>query len=525
MDGRPVRVLMVEDDDDDFVLTREYLAEIPGGQYRLDRASTFQAGLEAIARNEHDVYLLDYRLDGHDGLELLREAIRRGCRAPLILMTGVGDQEVDMEAMRAGAADYLVKDRLNGPTLERSIRYAIERKKAEEALRAAREQLEQRVAERTAELSAANELLALEAKRKDEFLAMLGHELRNPLAPVRNALHVLRTRYSGDPVAAQMVSVMDRQVALMARLVDDLMDVSRITRGKIELRKAPVDLAVAVTRSVESVRPFLNERRHQLTVHLPPEPVFVQADVARLEQVLMNLLNNAAKYTEPGGHVTVTAGREGGQAVVRVRDNGIGIRREMLPRIFDLFQQADRVPGRVIEGLGIGLTLVRNLVELHGGTVSADSEGPGRGSEFTVRLPALAAPPSEAPAVRPQRRARPLRILVVDDNVDGAESMALVLRQDGHQVRVAHDGPAALDAARALAPEVVLLDIGLPNGMDGYEVARRLRALPGAADARLIALTGFGPDGDAQRSRDVGFDRYLTKPVDLAALNDLLARV
>jgi CheY-like chemotaxis protein/anti-sigma regulatory factor (Ser/Thr protein kinase) len=269
----------------------------------------------------------------------------------------------------------------------------------------------------------------------------------------------------------------------------------------------------------------MEARAIELSSELTSEPLSVDGDAVRLQQVLVNLLNNAAKYTEPGGHVTVSAAREGGTAVVRVRDDGIGIRREMLPRIFDLFQQADRVPGRVIEGLGIGLTLVKNLVEMHSGTVTADSEGPGHGSEFTVRLPVVAATPPDSRVAQRGPPPRALRILVVDDNADGAESMALVLRQEGHQVRVAYDGPSALDAARALAPEVVLLDIGLPNGMDGYEVARRLRALPDAAGARLIALTGFGADGDGQRSRAAGFDRFLTKPVDLAALNELLARV
>jgi PAS domain S-box-containing protein len=368
--------------------------------------------------------------------------------------------------------------------------------------------------------------LAERDRRKDEFLAMLGHELRNPLAPIRTTLHVLRERLTGDPLLEQVGGMMYRQVRQMTRLVDDLLDVARISRGKIDLRKGPTDLAAAVNRAVEAVQPFLHERGHELKMEVPPGPLPLEADSARLEQVLANLLNNAAKYTPPGGRVTLTVGREGDEYVVRVRDTGIGIRPEMLTHVFDLFQQGERVPGRVSEGLGIGLTLVRRLVELHGGTVAVFSAGPDQGSEFVVRLPALpagaaaAGPPAETAASAPPR---PRRVLVVDDNVDAADSLALLLQTTGHEVRTAYDGRQALAAAREFRPQAVLLDVGLPKGMDGHEVARRLRQEPGLESVLLVAMTGYGQPEDVQRARDAGMDHHVTKPADPEEIQRLLA--
>jgi signal transduction histidine kinase len=413
----------------------------------------------------------------------------------------------------------------NVTLLELPVRVATLVSTLRAALRARRRQYQSRA--HLAERERVAEELKDAAHRKDEFLAMLAHELRNPLAPVRNALHLMRRQFAGDAVLAQTGTMMERQVAHLVRLVDDLLDVSRITRDKIELRKEPLDLRAVVSRVVESVRPALDERGHHLEVALPAEPVWVDADPARLEQVLENLLSNAGKYTPPGGHIRCAAGREGGEAVIRVQDDGIGIRPEMQARVFDLFQQADRVPGRVSEGLGLGLTLVRRLVQLHGGTVVVHSAGPGRGSQFVVRLPLAAeavgrakeSAPSPAPA-----RGRPLRILVVDDNVDGAKTLAALLRLEGHEVQVAHDGPAALEAAAAFRPETVLLDIGLPKGMDGYEVARRLQELPVARQTFLVALTGFGQEEDRLRSRAAGFRDHLVKPVDPEVLRGVLAR-
>jgi signal transduction histidine kinase/response regulator RpfG family c-di-GMP phosphodiesterase len=365
-------------------------------------------------------------------------------------------------------------------------------------------------------------------RRKDEFLAMLAHELRNPMAPILNALHLLREE-GGDPAAEQAREVAERQIRHLARLVDDLLDVSRISSGKIHLRKGRVELGETVARAVETARPLFAARRHVLSVSLPDEPIPLEADATRLEQVLANLLNNAAKYTEPGGWVVIEALREGEAAVVRVRDNGIGITPELLPRIFDLFTQADRSLDRSQGGLGLGLTLVRSLVEMHGGSVTAASAGVGKGSEFVVRLP-LGAPEAHGemkgtghPGPPPESvEARSRRVLVVEDNIDGARLMAQLLESGGHQTWMTHDGLSALEAAREQRPEVVLLDIGLP-GMDGYQVAERLRRMEGMERALLVAITGYGQDVDRQRTHEAGIDLHKIKPVDPEALLKLVA--
>ena len=363
--------------------------------------------------------------------------------------------------------------------------------------------------------------------RKDEFLAMLAHELRNPLAPIRNGLHVLSLCGADRLAAEQVRGMMERQVHHLGRLVDGLLDVSRISRGKIELHKEVVDLASVVNRAVAATHPFFDERRHELTISLPTEPVSLEADPTRLEQVLANLLTNAARYTDSGGRIWLTAQREEGEAVVRVRDTGIGIDSGMLPRIFDLFVQGERRLDRSQGGLGIGLTLVRSLIELHGGTVLVRSAGVGQGSEFIVRLPALPEGlngnvlRSEVAASLPPSAAR-CCVLVVDDNVDAAESLAMLLRLQGHEVQVAPDGPAALEAALACWPDVVFLDIGMPR-MDGYEVARRLRQQANHDGLVLVALTGWGREEDRRRSREAGFDHHLVKPADPEALRQLLA--
>jgi PAS domain S-box-containing protein len=389
-----------------------------------------------------------------------------------------------------------------------------DRKLAEEN---ARRLLQEQAARRAAE----------EADRlKDQFLAMLAHELRNPLAPIRNALHIMRQPGANGAVVGRAQDMAERQVQHMARLLEDLLDVSRISQGRIELRKETVDVAELVNRTVEAVHPLVETRRHELTVTLPPEPLRVDADPTRLEQIITNLLTNACKYTDPGGKIWLSAEREGDHAVLRVRDNGIGVRPDMLPRIFDLFVQAERRLDRAQGGVGIGLTLVRRLVEMHGGTVHAASAGPGQGSEFLVRLPALDAAPAArgsgtaAPVTPPARRLPPRRVLVVDDNEDAANTMAMLLELEGHEVRAVHDGSAALEAARQMHPEVVLLDIGMP-GMDGYEVARRLRQDPHQAGVLLVAVTGWGQEDDRRRSREAGFDEHLVKPSDLARLREL----
>lgn len=360
-------------------------------------------------------------------------------------------------------------------------------------------------------------------RTKEEFLAMLAHELRNPLAPLSNALHLL-TR---EPQHARerSLEIGLRQVKHLGRLVDDLLDVARITRGRIELKRRSLELRAVVAAAVQSTRPAIDAREQQLSVTLPAEPIHLHADEVRIEQILGNLLTNAAKYGSAGGHIWLTVERAGNNAAIRVRDDGIGIAPEILPRVFDLFAQADRSLVRDGGGLGIGLTVVRRLVEMHGGTVEARSEGLGRGSEFMITLPILDSPGAVRQAAPPTVPVaeQTLRILVVDDNRDSAESLAMLLELGGHEVRTSYDGVAALDAIAADRPDAVLLDIGLP-GLDGYEVARRVRAMPGAAAVLLVAVSGYGGEDDRERSRDAGFDHHLVKPVDLAALERLLVR-
>jgi CheY-like chemotaxis protein len=348
---------------------------------------------------------------------------------------------------------------------------------------------------------------------------MLAHELRNPLAPIRSGLDLLSLRDGDDD---ESVCLMRGQVDHLARLVDDLLDVSRIMRGKIQLRREPVDLTAISQSALETVRPSVEEQRQTVTVSTPPDPVWINADPVRVAQIASNLLNNATKYTEPGGTIWLTISRKGGEAVLSVRDNGVGLDSGLLPRVFDLFAQGDRSLERSQGGLGIGLTLVKTLVELHGGKVSAHSEGAGKGSEFIVRFPLLkqVEPPRRLPERPSQVRGR--RILVVDDNVGTTKIQSLLLARLGdHEIRTAHDGVSALSIAAEFSPEIVLLDIGLPK-MCGYEVARQLRAQPDGEDALLVALTGYGTEEDRRRSLESGFDEHLVKPAGLEALRKLL---
>jgi signal transduction histidine kinase/CheY-like chemotaxis protein len=352
-------------------------------------------------------------------------------------------------------------------------------------------------------------------RRKDEFLATLAHELRNPLAPIRNALEILRLA-GEDPHRARVArEMMERQLVHMVRLVDDLLDVSRITTGKLAVRKAVVDLQGIVRDAIETVRPFIEARRHVLDAHLDGEPIRVEADRTRLGQVFANLLNNAAKYTHPGGRIELTISREGNEAVVRVKDNGIGLAPESLGGIFEMFVQVDRSLERSQAGLGVGLTLARRLVELHDGELVAASAGPGKGSEFTVRLPVATGDVVKDAKVSGESPARPSsrRVLLADDNVDFATSLGELLRAHGHEVRVVHDGEAALETAARFEPHVAFLDIGMPK-IHGYELARRLRAQPATARCVLVAVTGWGQEDDRRRAREAGFDRHLVKPVD-----------
>ncbi|WP_332813890.1 hybrid sensor histidine kinase/response regulator [Ramlibacter sp.] len=370
----------------------------------------------------------------------------------------------------------------------------------------------------------AEEALRNADRRKDEFLATLAHELRNPMAPIRNGLAILRVPGLEPGTRGRMLELMERQVQHMVRLVDDLLEVSRITRGKIELRREVVELRSVVRASLEGQQPQFHAAQHEVRVDLPPQPVLVDADPTRMAQVVDNLLNNACKYTPDGGRVRIGLHVEGDQAVLAVQDNGTGIPADMLDRVFDLFTQIDRTLGRAKGGLGIGLALVQQLVRMHGGTVQAQSEGIGAGARFTVRLPLLAAdtgPGAAGGAPELAAAAQPLRVLVVDDNHDAADSLALLLEAGGHQARTAYDGFEALRAVPEFRPRWVLLDIGMP-GMDGHAVARALRERPGGEQLRLVAVTGWGQADDRRLTQASGFDAHLVKPVEPGTLLRLL---
>ena len=432
---------------------------------------------------------------------------------PSVLEKGHGEIEVRFRHFKTGEARWMtykvltLPDAAGRPVALATVSQDVtERKRLEDSLR--------RVA---ADLSEAD-------RRKNEFLAMLAHELRNPLAPISHAIQALRLAESDRTSVHAATKMLERQVGQMVRLVDDLLDMSRISRGKIELRKDRIELAPIVSQAAEATRALYKSMNHELTVTLPPHPIYLDADPARLTQVVGNLLNNACKFTDSGGHVWLTVEQDRAYAVIRVRDNGIGIAADQLPRLFEMFMQVNTSQERSREGLGIGLTLVKTLVEMQDGTVEAHSEGPGRGSEFVIRLPTVAEMPRPLPR---ETAAEPLpavrrRILVVDDNEDAAEWLATVLRLHGHETHVAYDGLEAVTTAERIRPDAVLLDIGLPR-LDGYEACRRIRAQSWGRDLLLVALTGWGQDEDRQESRDAGFDARLVKPVDDEVLLKLLA--
>ena len=383
-----------------------------------------------------------------------------------------------------------------------------------------RKQTEQDLRKLAAELSESD-------RRKTEFLATLAHELRNPLAPLRNGLHVMGRAGGNLESLEKTRAMMDRQVSHMVRLIDDLLDIARVSSGKVELRKERVSLQAVVESAVETSLPLVEAGRHELAVRIPDEPLLLDADPTRLAQVLSNLLNNAAKYTPDGGRIELTAACEGSQVIVSVTDTGVGIPKESLLKVFQMFSQVGRNLDRSQGGLGIGLSLVRRLVELHGGTVSADSGGAGRGSTFSIRLPLVSADAAEAVSALPLAGTKAVlsqifRVLVVDDNVDAADSLALILEMGGHSARVANDGGQAIRVAQEFSPEVVFLDIGMP-GKNGYEVARDLRKMVVAQQPVLVALTGWGAEDDRARSKDAGFDHHLTKPAEIADVEQLLA--
>ncbi|QEL16465.1 hybrid sensor histidine kinase/response regulator [Limnoglobus roseus] len=379
-----LRLLLVDDDSDDYLLTRELVEELPGSRFSLDWVDDFDEAVRAIGRGEHDVYLIDYRLGAKTGLELIAALKGQKCSGPIILLTGQGQFEIDQAAHEAGASDYLEKSALNAVTLERTIRYAL-KQYAHEA------ELERKVQERTKELEDANAALRDADRRKDEFLATLAHELRNPLAPIRNALEIQRMATNNPTTLESARQMIERQVRQLVRLIDDLLDASRMTRDKLRLELETLDLIEPLEIAIETSQPLLAQASVTFERHIPAESMRLRGDRVRLAQLFANLLNNAAKYTEAGGRVTLSVEKADGSAVVRVKDTGVGIPPELIPRLFELFAQFNRSLHRSQGGLGIGLALVRRLVQMHGGSISAVSKGLGHGSEFTVKLPMLPA--------------------------------------------------------------------------------------------------------------------------------------
>jgi signal transduction histidine kinase len=460
----------------------------------------------------HDIALaiLDVQMPGMGGFELaeMMRSTERTRQIPIIFLTaGIVDSQRRIRGYETGAVDFLAKPIEAHSLLNKaSTFYDLARQRQELAL--------------------TNAKLAQADRLKDEFLAMLAHELRNPLAPLRNAAEILQTDAIPAEEREQALHILSRQIENMTRMIDDLLDVSRITEGKIELRKQPVSLAAVIHAATSLVRSECAAKNQELTVSLTEEPVFLLADSTRLEQVFGNLLANASKYGGDGCRISVSAERSGSDVIVRVTDNGTGIEPELLPRIFDLFVQASRTLDRRHGGLGIGLTLVQRILKLHGGTIEAHSEGLGHGAQFIVRLPVLtSAPASRATPTRPASSAAESskRLLIVDDNTDSARSLAILQSRLGHETRTAFSGTEALEVAAEFKPHIVVLDIGLP-GMDGFEVARQIRALPDLSDVFLIAMTGYGSAESRAEGHKAGFDAFLVKPIDLGELQSLIRK-
>jgi len=569
-DGK-VSILLV-DDQPSRLLT--YESVLNGFGWNLVTARSGLEALDKLMRQEFAVVLLDVSMPDMDGFEAARliHEHPRFEKTPIIFVTGVHVSELDhLTGYKVGAVDYvsipvvpeilrskvavlveLYLKRRELRELNRTLALANEQlaaanttlqaektreletlnrvlQRANTELEQANRTLQSEVAERTRVEQALKEA----DRHKDEFLAMLAHELRNPLAPILNAVQLMRRKPLADPQLLWSRDVIERQLGHLTRLVDDLLDVSRITRGKINLSRQNVEVADLIARAVETVQPLIVERGHRLSLDVGKDSVQVYGDPLRLTQAVGNVLSNAAKYTENGGEIGLVTRLVDGRVEIRVRDTGIGIPSDLQPMIFDMFTQLNRHPGRLQSGLGIGLALVRKLLEMHGGTVTAFSEGNGLGSEFLITLPVIsnemaaanghAAPMASAPESEPTPQVR-RRILVADDNSDALESLATLLELGGHEVFSAANGALALESAERHLPEVALLDIGMPK-LDGYEVARRIRAQPWGQSITLVALTGWGQESDRRRSGEAGFDSHLVKPLDLDKLTALLERL
>jgi signal transduction histidine kinase len=521
-----VNILLVDDQPAKLLTYETILGELGENLIKVSSASE---ALQCLLDNEIAVVLVDVCMPDLDGYELAA-MIRQHPRfqkTSIIFVSAVLMTDLDrLRGYECGAVDY-VPVPVVPAILRAKVSIFAELFRKTRALERLNSELEARVAERTSALEATTEALQEANHRKDEFLAMLAHELRNPLAPIRTAVQLLRLKELAEPHRQRARDVIERQVEHLVNLIDDLLDVSRITRGMITLQLEPVLIGAIVARAVETARPAIDAHRHVLEIDLPDELISVEGDKTRLVQVIANILHNAAKFMDPGGRIRLSARREGQYVEIKIADTGIGIAPELAPRIFELFTQVHSKAERAQGGLGIGLALVRRLTEMHGGNVSVHSDGPGRGAEFTVRLPVMASSLAVVWNGDKERGAipeiEPQRILVADDNHDAAEALSLQLQLAGHDVRTAHDGLEALQLARTFGPDIVLLDLGMPK-MDGYEVARQLRTeLAGVRQMTLIALTGWGQQQDRDRTADAGFDAHLVKPVAEAQLFKALA--
>ena len=507
------RVLILAPTSADAVLTRRILGD---------------AGL--IAETVPDMDHLAQAVSDGAGTILATEEALANDRAAVVLASALQEQppwsDIPVLLLFRSGADSAEAERAtnllgNVTILERPVRVSTMLSSIRAALRGRRRQYELR--DQLEEIARARDALKEADRRKDEFLATLAHELRNPLAPIRHAVQLLRLQTGPNPSLEWPQDVIDRQVSHLSRLVDDLLDLSRVTRGMIELRPEPCLLSDLVSNALETTRPFIDAESHEISISIPEEPVVLNLDATRIAQVLANLLHNAAKYTPRGGHIHLEAQVTETEVAFRVRDTGVGIPEDMLDLIFDMFAQVDRHLERTTGGLGIGLTLVRKLVGLHGGTVFAQSRGPGRGSEFVVRLPRMVAGSRLGANGEPERSvaAPARRIVVADDNLDAAESLARLLRLHGHKVWTAHDGVEAVRMVDTHQPEIVLLDIGMPK-LNGYEAAREIRKHPGGGRRILIAVTGWGQEEDRRRSFEAGIDHHIVKPVEEDTLVEVL---
>ncbi|MGA2702180.1 MAG: response regulator [Isosphaeraceae bacterium] len=495
-----ISVLLIEDNEADAYLVSESLANSQPPRFKITHRDRLSSGLACLSHESFDLVLVDLSLPDSDGFETFRRVRESSPSIPIVVLTGRDDQDLANKTARAGGQDYLLKRSTGGELLKRLMRQAIDRKRIEEALKKA-------------------------DTRKNEFLAMLAHELRNPLAALECGLSLLKA--AGQESDREWALTMaEHQVRLLARMVEDLLDTSRITRGTFQLRRERVRPAELIERAVDTMRHFAQTKEHRLHIMVGPNLPQLEADPSRLEQVIFNLLSNAFKFTPQGGRVEVSAVAEGGELVLKVRDTGSGITPDFLPHIFEPFVQAEATLARERGGLGVGLTLVKAIVELHGGSVEARSEGLHLGSEFVVRLPTVGADdavgsgpsslqdrPSLGVDGAPERR----RILMVEDNLDYALGLRRLLESAGHEVQICNHGFGAISQAPAFVPDVILLDLGLP-GMDGYEVARRMRENESLARTKIVVISGYACEEDRRLSREIGVDEHLAKPVRFSDL-------